>query len=58
MDKESILIEIEKQTLDIQQKSFEKLTAIHKWVVFFGAVTIISLVAGLISVFAVLSNID
>jgi len=56
MDKESILIEIEKQSLDIQKKSLEKLTAIHNWMTFFGVVTIISLAAGLISVIAILAN--
>ena len=32
--------------IDLQKQSLEKLASIHRWVVFFGVLTIISLTAG------------
>ena len=57
MDKESILIELEKQSLDIQKQSYEKLSVIQKWITFFGVVTIITLIIGIISGITVMANL-
>lgn len=52
-----LLIDTEKKNLETQQKVLEELSTIRKWVAFFGIVTIISLVGGVIALFTVLSNL-
>ena len=47
-----VLIEIEKQTLEIEKRALHELALIRKWVVFFGILTVIGLVVGLFSLFA------
>jgi len=39
--------------IDIQNKALQELTAIHKWVKFFGVLTIISLVISAITILSV-----
>jgi pyruvate/oxaloacetate carboxyltransferase len=52
-----LLIDTEKKNLETEKKVLQELSTIRKWIEFFGIVTIISLIGGVIAVFAVISNL-
>lgn len=51
-----LLIDTEKKVLETEQKALQELTTIRKWVMFFGILTVISLVSGVIAAFAAIGS--
>ena len=51
-----LLIETEKQSLETEKKALEELSTIRKWVMFFGILTVIGLLGGVIAAVTALSS--
>lgn len=51
-----LLIDTEKKVLETEQKALQELTTIRKRVMFFGILTVISLVSGVIAAFAAIGS--
>lgn len=52
-----LLIDTEKKNLETEKKVLQELSTIRKWIEFFGIVTIISLIGGIIALLSVISNL-
>ena len=51
-----LLIDTQKKALDTETKALKELITIRRWVTFFGVLSVISLVCGLIAVIAALGH--